>query len=67
MSRDVVDIGTPLVIKKVVEKPKKKYRIVIQEKPALKNDVEKSRSFIINDYHGDSSIDLIKEKLMNIK
>ena len=47
--------------------PKKKYRIIVQQRTTKSNKKEASRSFMINDYTGKSNIDTIKEKLQKIK
>ena len=51
-------------IDKILDKPKKKYRIIIQERLAVGNDIESCRSFTIHDYSARSTIDSIKRKLI---
>lgn len=52
--------------KVILGEPKRKYRIIIQERK-LKNNkdiIEKCRSFMLYDYTGKSSIDKLKKKLI---
>lgn len=44
-------------------KPKRIYRIFIQERKSQKCRTEKGRSFMIKDFQGDSTIDKVKDKL----
>lgn len=50
-------------IKKFQNKPKKRYRILVQERKSDKCDSEKMRSFMIYDFKGMSTVDSIKRKL----
>ncbi len=58
-------IGNPKIKTKTQfeSKPIKKYRILIQERLASGNKVEKARSFMIYDFEGKTSIDGIKSTL----
>ena len=62
-----VHIGKAKVKKVLVEKPKKKYRIIVQEKQIRGNGNEGCRSFMIFDFTGKSKIDKIKKQLMQVK
>lgn len=48
---------------KFTNKPKKKYRVIIQERKSVGNTIEKSRSFMIYDFTGRTNVDSIKKKL----
>jgi len=48
-----------------LDKPKKSYRIIIQQRKPLKNHT--CKSFMIYDYNGNSTIDKIKERLTKLK
>ena len=54
MNKTIVSIG----------KVKKKFRVIVQERFAKSNKKEKSRSFMIYDYEGKSTVDSIKDDLM---
>lgn len=44
-------------------KPKKKFRVIIQERLAQGNHIEKARSFMVYDFNGRTTIDSLKKKL----
>ena len=50
--------------KVIMGEPKKRFRIVIQERLSKTNKKEKCRSFMLYDYTGKSNIDKVKDKLI---
>ena len=65
MKSNNIFIGKPKVEteSKVISKPKKRFRIIIQERLSSGNKIEKCRSFMIYDLKGRSTVDSIKRKL----
>ena len=57
MKNDSVAIG----------QPKKKYRIVIQQRNVKHSKQEACRSFMIYDFKGKSTIDKVKEQLKKVE
>lgn len=51
------------VVKHLQTKPKKKYRVTIQERKSERCDEETMRSFMVYDFKGMSTIDSVKKKL----
>jgi len=63
-----IGLGNPKLktIKEPTAKPKRIYRILVQERKSEKCDTETMRSFMIHDYKGMSTIDSIKKKLQKV-
>lgn len=63
--KDATIIGKPKMETKTkfASKPKKKYRVIIQERKATGNKIEKCRSFMIYDFQGRTNVDSIKKRL----
>ena len=61
----VTTVGKAKIIttRKLKDNPKRRFRILVQEKLSEKCDKEKMRSFMIYVYKGMSTIDSIKKKL----
>lgn len=55
----VMKVGSRFVVK-----PKRKYRILVQERISEKCDTEKMRSFMVYDFDGRSTVDSVKKKIM---
>jgi len=66
MSRKFKIIGNPVMINKskFKDKPKRKFRVIIQERKTNGRAVESMRSFMIYDFKGRATIDSVKRKLL---
>lgn len=62
---EIVYLGKPKFVKvfKLLNNPKKKFRIIIQERKANGNKLERARSFTLHDLTGNSTIDSVKKRL----
>ena len=65
MIKNSITIGEPKLNKKtgMMTKPKKKFRVLIQERKSQGSKIERMNSFMIYDYKGESSMKSITQAI----